>query len=76
VRVEEKIVCKVVGAIEFSNLAHDICRVKIRKKWWVYLHRLGLQSAQRHTQISKIGDIFEKISTESAIFSIVPCIPD
>jgi hypothetical protein len=26
-------VCKVVGAIEFSNLAHDICSVKIRKKW-------------------------------------------
>jgi hypothetical protein len=33
--IEEKIVCKVVSAIEFSNLAYDICRVKIRKQWWV-----------------------------------------
>ncbi len=45
--------CKVVGAVEFSNLAHDICRVKIRKKWRIYLYRSGfgqftLQSAQRH----------------------------
>ncbi len=35
---------------------------------WVW--QFTLQSAQRHNQISKIGDIFEKISTVSAVFSI------
>ncbi len=40
-QIEEKHVCKVVGAIEFLNLEHDICSAKIRIKWWVYLHRLG-----------------------------------
>ncbi len=35
--------CKVVGAIEFSNLARDFCRVKIRKKWRAYLYRFDLE---------------------------------
>jgi hypothetical protein len=63
-------VLKVVGAIEFSNLVHDICRVKIRKKWWVYLHRFGSAvyfaiSAKTHSNFknwqifSKTGGIFE-----------------
>jgi hypothetical protein len=50
-RTEEKIMCKVVGAIEFSNLEHDICRVKIRISW---VWQFTLQSAQRHNQILKI----------------------
>jgi hypothetical protein len=59
--MEEKIVCKVVGAIEFSNLEHDICRVKICKKWWVYLHRLGLAVCDQRKDTLK----FRKLATFS-----------
>jgi hypothetical protein len=46
---------------------HDIAAFKFVKVvsstviGWVW--QFTLQSAQRHNQISKIGDIFEKIST-------------
>jgi hypothetical protein len=64
----EKNVCKIVGAKEIPNIAHEICRFKLRKKWWGYLHRLGLAvyfaiSAKTRSDFEKMAIFSKKNST-------------